>query len=401
MNSNITFLIKLAAALTTSIVLAGCLPSESADNSGDLCKQTVSGVNWEALLTEDCDNFSDYNLFADFTDPTTNPNTGGIPYDMATPLFTDYATKYRFAYVPEGETVDYSEYEVLDFPVGSVLVKTFALPANTSFRGENETIIETRILIHRQNGWVARPYYWETSADAVLAIAGKVVSNVTINHNGTDITFDYGVPNAAQCTSCHSVLPTEGAGLAIFKPIGPKARFLNSDYDYNGAIANQLTHWQDIGVLTNLPADPATIPQAKVFTDLTNIGALSAQDLEDTARGYLDINCAHCHRSGLTLPYAEEYQGAAGGSGLLLEFNRVYDDSPLAFGVCKSAVASGDPDYPYDVKPGSSAASYLLFRMNTNDGRHRMPELGRSTIHAEGVELIGAWIDGLPLASCS
>ncbi|UZE96193.1 hypothetical protein [Alkalimarinus alittae] len=31
--------------------------------------------------------------------------------------------------------------------------------------------------------------------------------------------------------------------------------------------------------------------------------------------------------------------------------------------------------------------------------RHRMPELGRSTVHTEGVSLLQAWINNLPAAS--
>ncbi|MED5430832.1 MAG: hypothetical protein VX920_00710, partial [Pseudomonadota bacterium] len=161
-------------------------PTESAE-----CGGTRSGVNWGALLSENCPKLSDYNLFVDSTDPTRNPNTGGIPYDLSTPLFTDYASKYRFVFIPEGEKATYSEHEAFDFPVGTVLVKTFAMPADTANRGENETIIETRLLIHRDNGWVARPYYWDSEADASLAIAGKSVENMTTQHNGQTLTFTY------------------------------------------------------------------------------------------------------------------------------------------------------------------------------------------------------------------
>ena len=84
-----------------------------------------------------------------------------------------------------------------------------------------------------------------------------------------------------------------------------------------------------------------------------------------------------------------------------MEYNRAYADDPTKFGTCKVAVAGGDDDYPYDVIPQDSGNSYLLFRMNTNDSRHRMPELGRATIHDEGVALIREWIDRLPAASCT
>jgi hypothetical protein len=38
---------------------------------------------------------SDWHLFA-ATSPALQPNSGVVPYDLNTPLFSDYAGKYRF-----------------------------------------------------------------------------------------------------------------------------------------------------------------------------------------------------------------------------------------------------------------------------------------------------------------
>ncbi len=380
------------------------------DPDVDLCAQEVPGVNWQALLTENCESLSDYNLFSDAGDPTQNPSERGIPYDLSTPLFTDYATKYRFVFVPEGETASYSANEVMEFPVGSVLVKTFSIPQNTANRGVNETNIETRLLIHRESGWIALPYYWETQSDAKFIVTGKTIADVNIIHNDEEMTFDYAVPLASQCTACHSVVPIRqdenDVRPSIFKPIGPKARFLNNEYEYTNHTMNQLAHWEDQGILTGAPADKSTISSAPVFKDSTDITALSNGDLNLTARAYLDINCAHCHRSELTIP-EEHYNGAAGDSGLRVEFNRDFDEDPAKFGVCKTAVAggsdkdeNGDVIYPRDVIPARADKSYLLFRMNTTEARHKMPELGRSSIHSEGVKLIEAWINAMPANDC-
>ena len=151
--------------------------------------------------------------------------------------------------------------------------------------------------------------------------------------------------------------------------------------------------------MTGLPDDMSSVMKATQFDDSVVATGLSNEGLDDTAKAYLDINCAHCHRNALTL--GEGFSGPAGSSGLQMEYNRVYADDPTKFGTCKVAVAGGDDDYPYDVIPQDSGNSYLLFRMNTNDSRHRMPELGRATIHDEGVALIREWIDRLPAASCT
>ena len=220
---------------------------------------------------------------------------------------------------------------------------------------------------------------------------------MTTMHNGVALDFTYNVPDWTACTSCHGKL---SSGKSTFIPIGPKARFLNMDYTYsNDQIANQLSYWAEGEILEGLPDDLTTVMKTTLFDDTVLPNTLTATDLHDTAKAYLDVNCAHCHRNELTL--GEGFSGPAGSSGLQMEYNREYDDDPKKFGTCKVAVAGGHEDYPYDVVPQDSDSSYLLFRMNTNDSRHRMPELGRSTIHEEGVALIRAWIDNLAAASCT
>ncbi|OUR67052.1 hypothetical protein A9Q73_06315 [Bermanella sp. 47_1433_sub80_T6] len=412
---------KASAFILAGALLSACgsdsdTPADIGSGGGggdpifDLCTQEVTGVNWEALLTENCAKLSHYNLFTDATDPTTGANENGLPYDLSTPLFTDYATKYRFVFVPEGETATYSEHEVMEFPVGSVLVKTFSMPADTANRGVNETNIETRLLIHRADGWTSLPYYWDSADDASYIVTGETVA-MSITHDGEPLSFDYGVPQKNQCTNCHAVVPVlqdaNDKRKSIFKPIGPKARFLNYDYDYGDQVENQLLHWENAGILSGAPVDKTTITTAPLFKDSTDISGLTNEELNNTARAYLDINCAHCHRDeSLTIPEAN-YAGAAGDSGLTLEFNRNFEENTGRFGVCKTAVAGGYPAdesgynaYPRDVIPQHADKSYLVFRMNTNDGRHKMPELGRGSIHSEGVELISAWINSLPSNNC-
>src|ERR1019366_2934170 len=54
------------------------------------------------------------------------PNAGVVPYDLNTPLFSDYATKYRYVWMPPGTSATYSDTEAVDFPVGTIFSKTFA-----------------------------------------------------------------------------------------------------------------------------------------------------------------------------------------------------------------------------------------------------------------------------------
>jgi uncharacterized repeat protein (TIGR03806 family) len=417
-----SLILKAVAIISTVIILSACgggasnsetattpTPKTPTPDETDYCKQQVSGINWNALLNNNCENLSDYNLFTDATDPTNNPTAGGIPYDLSTALFTDYASKYRFIFVPDGESATYSNNEVMEFPVGSVLVKTFALPDDTANRTGAQTVIETRLLINRDSGWIALPYYWEASTDAKFIVIGKSV-DITITHDSSLLNFTYEVPRASDCAECHAIVPmlqdSNDVRRSIFKPIGPKARFLNNDFLYSDGLQNQLTYWENAGILTGAPVDKTSVDTAANFHDAdsisatkTAIDALSSDELATAARSYLDINCAHCHRSELSLvePF---YEGPAGDSGLRLEFNRMFDPVSTDFGTCKKALASGEDDHPFDIVPGHSEVSYLPFRMNSLEGTHKMPELGRSTIHQEGVYLIEKWIDDMPENTC-
>jgi hypothetical protein len=66
----------------------------------------------------------------------------------------------------------------------------------------------------------------------------------------------------------------------------------------------------------------------------------------------------------------------------------------LKLGFCKQPVAAGKGtgNRLYDIAPGQADASVLMFRMDSDDPSVMMPELGRSVVHAEGVQLIRDWI---------
>lgn len=361
---------------------------DNSNNSTGDCESTGNGINWDALMTLNCSRLSDYNLFKNAQDPTDEPNENGILYELSTPLFTDYATKYRFIFLPDNSEMTYTQSEVFTFPVGTVITKTFAMPADTSNRNGQETIIETRLLIHRAEGWVALPYYWDDETDATLAIAGKRVDNMRVSHNGSTLEFTYMVPKAASCSSCHAKSDASDAQIV---PIGPKARFLNMDREYASGMHNQLIYLSDNGMLSGLP-DLSEVENPMAFNDYLDVSTLDDEQVTDLTKAYLDVNCAHCHRQGGA--------GAAGASGLQLEYQRPIADDLAKFGICKVPVAGGHQNYTYDVVPGKPEESYMLFRVNTTDPRHKMPELGRAVIHQEGVALINEWILRMNYTSC-
>ena len=275
--------------------------------------------------------------------------TAGTPYALNTPLFSDYAEKFRFAYVPKGKTVAAGSGGVAQFPIGSVLVKSFGFPADFRKPNDNIRIIETRLLIHRTNGWVALPYVWDVDGrDATLKRAGARVDVSWIHSDGKPRAISYAVPNVNQCKDCHALS-------GVMTPIGPKPRNLTKA---------SLTSF---GI-----AQPYPLP---VWND-PKTGSLN-----DRARAYLDVNCAHCHNRA----------GAASNSGLFLSY-----EEPIgpATGILKGPVAAGrgSGGFDHDVEPGHPEKSIMTFRMASLDPGIAMPESGRASAHDEGNALISQWI---------
>lgn len=320
-----------------------------------------------------------------------------LPYDLNTELFTDYAHKLRTIWMPEGTSASYTEGEVFDFPVGTVITKTFFYPVSAGaeegevindksiadlFVGntldlERVRLIETRVLVRREAGWEAIPYRWnEDQTDAVLDRLGAVIPLTLMDADGEALPFNYVIPSVNDCAGCHASNSNEDA----VWPIGPKARHLNRDFAYSSGTFNQLSFMSDAGLLIGAP-DPDDAPRNAAWGDLS-------APLESRARAYLDINCSHCHSP----------IGPADTSGLSLE----PDATGPMLGLCKPPIAAGagTGNRRWGIYPGHPDDSILVYRMESDELDKMMPEMGRSTIHYEGVELVRAWVSAIP-GSCS
>ncbi len=281
------------------------------------------------------------------------PNAGVTPYSLNTPLFSDYAEKFRYAYVPKGKRITYRAEGVLDFPIGSVLVKSFGYPADFRAPDDNVRIIETRLLIRRASGWIALPYVWNADgSDADLKRAGTRVDARWTQMDGTPRAISYAVPNVNQCKDCHAL---DG----VMTPIGPKARNLSASLFTAGLIKDAPKSFAHIPVWN----DPAT-------------GSTDAR-----ARAYLDVNCGHCHNP----------RGAASNSGLFLTWEAAAGPN-LGIGKRPVAAGQGGGTLAFDVSPGHPEQSILIYRLASTEPGTAMPELGRATAHAEGLALLRQWI---------
>jgi uncharacterized repeat protein (TIGR03806 family) len=347
-----------------------------------VCAHGGETVNWAALAQADCPRLADYRLFDQTTDPRHGWRAPGLGFAPANSLFSDYAHKYRALFIPPGKQARYREINGLIFPVGTVVVKTFALPISTEANSPDR-LIETRLLIRREHGWVGLPYVWNLEqTEARYAPLGASRASYVID-DGVQRDFVYQVPDRATCSQCHQGR-VAGEHLA---PIGTTVRQLNHSMDYGDGPENQLEHWRELGILTGLPTD-RVIPEVPNWKD-------AGQPLELRVKAYLDINCSHCHSDN----------GSASLSGLRLEYWR--DANSYVYGVCNQSQGyyGGPLGLLYDLVPGRADQSVLPFRVGaeraTATGKDLMPPLGRSLSDHEAVVLIRQWIDALPEAGCA
>ncbi|WP_141735032.1 parallel beta-helix domain-containing protein [Oligoflexus tunisiensis] len=339
------------------------------DEIAQLCEQKVEGINWDALAV-DCPKLSHYNLFTDARDPLSKPQDDGYPYDLTTPLFSDYSSKDRVLFLPPGTSAAYHATQALALPVGTVIAKTFYFPSDLRNPEASRKLVETRLLIHREKGWMGLTYQWAPDhADAKLIRGGAAVDVSWIDSQGQKRSNTYRVPNMAQCVGCH----LNGA------PIGVKAGYLNREGHGELSGHNQLEYLMNAGRLVGAPADFQSIPRYPIWNQP------GSGSLAERAQTYLDINCAHCHSPS----------GKASTSALFLQIGQ---PAGVNSGLCKPPVAAGrgTGGALFDIVPGQPEKSLLVDRMNSIKAAVKMPELAKTMVHTEGVSLVSEWIRSLP-----
>ena len=324
-------------------------------------------------------NLSDYKFFEGEM-KNQKPSLNVLPYEPISSLFTDYAHKKRFVWLPNGtKATSNGDDEILELPVGSAIIKTFyydnVQPSNTT------KIIETRIMIRKSDGWIFANYVWnDEQTEAVLDLNGSTKAISWKDENNVIKNVDYRIPNEAQCIVCHKTKSYEGGNYVQKNiPIGIKPQNLNKTFNYGNESKNQLTKWIELGKLTNDFSLPTTANTIVNYNDVS-------QSLENRVRSYFDINCAHCHKE----------HGHCDYRPMRYAFSETYNNQ-TNMGVCVDTqdMQGFEPALSRIVTPGNIYRSMLYHRLNTVDETYRMPLHGRTIIHEEGVQLVEEWINSL------
>ncbi|MEO8066497.1 MAG: hypothetical protein ABI599_02265 [Flavobacteriales bacterium] len=296
-----------------------------------------------------------------------DPVQGVLPFEPTTPLFSDYAHKSRFVWMPPGAQARYvDDHKPLDFDEGTILIKNFWY--DNVQPGDLKQVIETRLLFKRNGVWEFANYVWnDAQTEATLDLSGSFKSLQWLDDNNQAHDVVYRVPSEAECFVCHkrNNLP---------EPIGPKPRNLNSTYQYADGAMNQLDKWVAAGYLENNL--PATIEATAKWDD-------PSVDINDRVRAYVDMNCAHCHSDDKHCNYRP------------MRFAWEETSDPVNLGICVEPDEQINADLTHIVARGATERSVLFYRISATDETVRMPLLGRSVVHQEAVQLFGDWINGL------
>ena len=319
---------------------------------------------------------SETGLFGSVKDHRLAP--GVQAYEIVAPMWQDGAVSERFVAMPGTDAIGRwtanntgrgefrGEWRL---PENSVLGKTIRLPSGSHAEAPPGRRVETQILHYRDGLWHPYTYVWnDEQTDAkLLEGEGRTISySVYDKRADSKETRQWRVAGRNECLLCHT---TRSGSVQAFH-LAQLERTLTA----NGRSVEQLEHLTRLGFFSATPQRAKkTKPYASPYDDTAS--------LEDRARAYLHVNCAHCHRRG------------GGGTASMdvvfknqLEKTNLLGERPTqgAFGLHgPRVIAAGEP-----------MRSVLLYRM-AKSGRGRMPYFGSAVADSRGVLLMRDWIASL------
>ena len=276
-----------------------------------------------------------------------NPADGVQLYEINSSLFTDYAHKQRLIRLPDGQSMRYNNTDLLPtFPDNTLIAKTFYYNLDERNPSLGKKIIETRILLKVNGTWLVGDYIWNSAqTEATYRETGSTESISYIDGNGTTQNVDYQIPSKQDCFTCHN-------NNATTFPIGPKLRNLNFIPSYTNQ--NQLDYLAGLGLLQGVASGSTSVLPNWEDENLL---------IDDRARAYMDVKCAHCHQPGGSVP-----------PGFTLDFRLETDFNNTGIYANRGEI---------------------IARFQSNLPTYRMPQLGRTVIHGEALQMLNEYIDSL------
>lgn len=330
------------------------------------------------------------------------PAEGLLPYDVNVPLWSDGAMKQRYLALPQPKSVRFDATGAWQFPVGTVLVKTFFLPATEEATRRPQRAIssaeladprqwrrlETRLLVHSPEGWQGYTYVWnDAQTDADLLDGSKTVE-VPVPSSRGQVNHSWYFPSRSDCMACHTPAAGFVLGLNTRQLNRPAAESGVAAASANGgglahgkaagrssALPNQIAAWRQLGVFANPPHGSPESWEA--YPDWFTASADTAPARQLLVRAYLDANCAMCH-----VP-----EGIVSRPDF--RFHTPIERAQL-IGANPGQGRIG-PSRSKLVRPGDPEGSELWHRLHTR-GPRQMPPLASNHADEQALALVRQWI---------
>jgi hypothetical protein len=294
-------------------------------------------------------------LYAAATSPTVLPSIapGVESYAPSYALWADGAGKERYVYIPACATIDTSDADHWQFPVGTRLWKHFSLGGD---------LLETR-MIHRYGSgaedWLFATYGW----DATRANDPRAAVAVLHGQPNTGGTI-HDIPDPWECGACHGKLPD--------KPLGFSA--IQLSHGGAGLTMQKLSDW---GWLSVPARDGFSVPGTPV---------------QQAALGYLHANCGGCHNSHGQLPRDNPMLLRL----LVAQTDYAKTDSVMTTVGVPTLNASAELHGKPRIDPQQPTTSAIFLRMS-NRGEFPMPPIATKLPDTDGgLALVQAWIEAMP-----
>jgi hypothetical protein len=274
-------------------------------------------------------------------------SSGVVAYEPRYPLWTNGSSKQRGISLPKGRFVEWNESQ-LKFPDGTVFVKTFSYG-----QGDDPSRkIETRMLYKLDGEWDYAAYEWERNGSDAHLLDGSAKTFVDVDVDGA--AFQHTIPSRLDCRSCHESAKSTVLGFSALQLGGEQ----------------QLRDLTDGEVFSVAPRPVPAIS--------------GASKLDERVLAYFAGNCVHCHNGG---------DGPSSAFSLEPDqaFEQLIDRPTTGHLVAGYRVVSGAPEY--------SGLYLALSREGEVDVAQAMPPLGIDRRDDAAFELMGRWIEGLPITS--
>jgi len=306
------------------------------------------------------------------------PSAALMPFEVASPLWSDGAVKRRWIILPNDgtrnavdEKIAFSGSGNWSFPAGTVFVKHFEMEVD----GRDPSVIkrlETRVMVCTAGGGkYGVTYRWnEEGTDAVLLSGGEDSPFTVTRPDGSNEQRTWSYPSRSDCMQCHTADSGQALGLRTHQ-INRNVFRLQT-----GEMINQLRYLDEELIFSPAIMNFSNLLEARALED-------SSAPLEHRVRSYLDSNCASCHQPGGAVPYFDARL-----------------ETPLKSQGLMNAAIRGQFELPGGcyLKPGSAAQSAVHVRVASAQPGVAMPPLGKHLVDAQAADLISSYLTGINAA---